>query len=125
MKPKKFLRKVWGEQGRGTAFISGKGEGGDWHEHPVKWPTKSLILPPIDTADIYFCPNLFTGQSRRVNKVHSSCWLYADLDEVPPTGLPLKPTVAWESSSRQISGAVAARPSKVRARGAERAEQTS
>lgn len=101
MKPRQFLDLVWGPQGRGTAFISGKGSGGDWHEHPLSWPTNTRIELPPKSADIYFCPNLFSGNARRINEVQPSCWLYADLDEVSPRGLPLKPTVAWESSSKR------------------------
>lgn len=95
---KKFLETVWGPQGSGTAFISGKGEGGDWHEHPLRWPKdlKKHKLPP-KSADIYFCPNLFSGDYRRIGEVKKSCWLYADLDEVKPDVTP-KPTIAWESS---------------------------
>ena len=101
MKARQFLEQVWGPQGEGTAFISGKGQGGDWHEHPLHWPTSSAIELPPKSADIYFCPNLFSGNARRVNEVQPSCWLYADLDEVSPRGLPLKPTIAWESSSKR------------------------
>jgi len=99
---KKFLEQVWGLQGRGTAFISGKGEDGDWHEHPLSWPreTDDIVLPP-KTADIYFCPNLFTGRFRRIGEVKGGCWLYADLDEVHPRKIPIKPTIAWESSSKR------------------------
>lgn len=99
---KKFLEMVWGPQGTGTAFISGKGEGGDWHEHPLKWTgsIEGLKLPPY-SADIYFCPNLFTGDYRRIGEVKKSCWLYADLDEVDPNSIPLRPTVAWESSTER------------------------
>lgn len=100
MNPVKFLEKVWGPQGKGTAFISGKGKDGDWHEHPVKWPTGEIVLPPKD-ADIYFCPNLFKGGYRRIGEVKRSCWLYADLDETDPTTIDLKPTIAWESSSER------------------------
>lgn len=97
MKPKKFLRKVWDAQGKGTAFLSGKGEEGDWHEHPIPWPISEISLPPR-SADIYFCPNLFRSPYRRINEVRRSCWLYADLDEVKPGDITPEPTAAWESS---------------------------
>lgn len=97
---KQFLEMVWGPQVRGTVFISGKGEGGDWHDHALSWPTlvDQIVLPP-SSADIYFCPNVFSGQFRRIGEVQKSCWLYADLDEVDPNSIALRPTVAWESST--------------------------
>lgn len=99
---KRFLEMVWGPQGQGTAFFSGKGEGGDWHEHPFTWPRDLTDSPfPPSSADIYFCPNLFSGSYRRIGEVKKSCWLYADLDEVDPDDIEIRPTVAWESSSER------------------------
>lgn len=95
----KFLEMVWGPQGKGTAFIAGKGKGGDWHEHPLTWPPEKDIVFPPKSADIYFCPNLFKGRYRRIHEVRGGHWLYADLDDVDPTSISLRPTVAWESSA--------------------------
>lgn len=99
---KEFLEMVWGPQGEGTAFITGKGDGGDWHEHPFSWPrpVKDIPFPPKN-ADIYFCPNLFSGGYRRIGEVQKSCWLYADLDEVKPGSIRPRPTVAWKSSTER------------------------
>lgn len=98
---KKFLRAVWSKQPHwdgpraGRAILSVKNwETDEWVEHPQ--PVSGVEVPTL--RDLYFAPNLYTGKLRR--KVHClpGRWLYADLDEVDPEGLDLRPTVAWRTS---------------------------
>lgn len=51
-----------------------------------------------DTADQYYCPNVFGSDARRNEEVISPRWLYADLDAVDPRQIDLRPTIAITSS---------------------------
>src|SRR6478672_3640652 len=48
--------------------------------------------------DLYFCPHGFTKKGRRQGNAATTDLLHADLDEVDPRGLALRPSIAWETS---------------------------
>lgn len=48
--------------------------------------------------DVYWCPSLFEYPSRRSGYAMDEHALWADLDEVDPDTLDIRPTIAWESS---------------------------
>lgn len=106
MDPVKFLQSVWSAQpGTGFVFISYKLKGdGVWVDRPITWPhkvertRKELNKALREGTDVYFCPNLFSSNKRRLTDVKPSVWLYADLDPVNPSDLVLAATSAWETS---------------------------
>lgn len=88
-----FLKRVWAVQPPGNRFVAVKDwETGSWGDHRVT----GLRVPTLE--DLYFCPNTFTGSHRRQEAANPGRWLYADLDEVEPDSLGLRPTAAWETS---------------------------
>lgn len=96
-----FLRVVWSKQPHwdgpraGRAVLSVKDwETNEWTEYPQ--PIGKVKVPTL--TDLYFAPNLYTGKLRRKIYALPGRWLYADLDEVDPRTIDLKPTVAWETS---------------------------
>lgn len=96
----KFLEHVWTEQGEGFAFVCLRCGPTLWRDLAFKFPRDPIELPDAALGDVYFCPNLFSRPCRRQGLVLPSCWLYADLDAVPPpqADAELSPTIAWESS---------------------------
>lgn len=69
-----------------------------------RWPEdRSEILSHLRKNlakgnDVYWCPSLFEYPSRRSGNAMDEHCLWADLDEVNPDSLDLRPTIAWESS---------------------------
>jgi hypothetical protein len=98
--PIKFVERIWAQQrtdGSAYGFISQKNwETGEWRDYPSTAIDEVAIT---ELRDIYFCPNLFSGNRRTQSNFISSRWLYADLDEVDPAGITdVPPTLAWETS---------------------------
>jgi hypothetical protein len=92
--PEKFLHTVWKFQRRGVRFTAVKG--GRFKERALEQGG-----PPSIEDNMYFCPHVFDGSRRRSdNGGHPKAtrWLHADLDEVDPRTIELKPTIAWETS---------------------------
>lgn len=97
-----FLAHIWGAQ-EGYVFLPQKRS--RWNEGPAyKWPMSELELSEVlsdrvkETADQYYCPNVFAEEVRRNETVRSPSWLYADLDAVDPRQIDLRPTLAITSS---------------------------
>jgi hypothetical protein len=104
MESLEFLRAVWALQGEGTGFICRRRDNTHWFEYHVKFPRRmdQFDLRDPEGDDVYFTPNLFSGDQRRREQMRPSRWLYADLDTVDPRELGgdkrLRPTVAWSTS---------------------------
>lgn len=87
-----FLQGVWGLQPKkGIAFTPHK-DGQDWCE--LLHDDRDYPYPD----NLYFAPNLFRKGRRVRENALPSVWLYADLDEVDPRELDLRPTTAWCTS---------------------------
>lgn len=102
MNATQFLALIWGTQ-QGYVFLPQKRH--RWSEGPAyKWPMTEMELSEVldgrinDTADQYYCPNVFRDSQRRNESVLSPHWLYADLDAVDPRQIELRPTLAVTSS---------------------------
>jgi hypothetical protein len=55
-------------------------------------------------SDVYFCPHGLIHPKREArNAYEASHLLWADLDAVDPTTLPVKPTIAWRTSRGRYS----------------------
>jgi len=107
--------RVWEHQGPGYVALprklrstnspkGAKNHTGKWEEHNFKWPEdleeiKKYIQESHKAHyDLYWCPSILTQGRRVKDNIPQMSVLYADLDEVNPQGLALKPSVAWESS---------------------------
>src|SRR5207245_2868924 len=76
----------------------------DWEEISVSPTGRFKEIPDLtEQPDWYFAPCLFTG-SRRKEHALPSRLLYADLDETDPSGLDLRPSIAWETSHGRYQG---------------------
>lgn len=109
MDPSQFLFDVWSAQpGKGFVFLSYKKRvDSSWVDRAFRWDGSRMKLRDVrkmldkvegKATDLYFCPNLFSDKYRRLDFVRPSVWLYADLDPVDPTTIPLAATSAWETS---------------------------
>lgn len=96
-----FLKKVWGRK-PGWVSVPIK-EGKKWREALFEWPNQSNevlehIVQNSKIANVYFCPTVLVKGVRKKGSVKKTNLLWADLDEVNPKDLKLKPTLAWQSS---------------------------
>ena len=96
---------TWSRQGSGYVFISHKDRAsGAWEDSSFRWPGgKEQIVKAVgdlqgSTCDVYWAPLVFSRNKRKKEYAKRSNILYADLDPVDPRTLPIRPTVAWESS---------------------------
>lgn len=97
----------WEHQGRpGYVFLSKKSPSGAWSDKRFAWPgDKEAILTWFKAqvgkgSDLYWCPAIFRPEAkgRRKEGILPGRILYSDLDPVDPREVPIRPTVAWESS---------------------------
>ena len=95
-----FLRTVWQAQQPDDSlhrmYLGHLGRGNNdqrYYDDPVRFGHP--IFPQNENYDLFFAPNLFTGQRKNENMA-PSVWLYADLDEAEYPAL--TPTWYWETS---------------------------
>ena len=89
----KFLDRVR-DTGSGISFLPYMKDG-VWHERTAD---EFYSNPPEGEYDLYFSVLTFKTSSRKRENALPNMWLWADLDEVNPADIELKPTIAWESS---------------------------
>jgi len=107
--------KVWGDS-KGWVSLPRKlrkahtAKGGSWEEGEMfRWPEgKEAINSWIQDSvtnkyDLYWCPCVFKEPRRIKQNIYKMNILYADLDEVIPDKLAIKPSVAWESSPNRYA----------------------
>lgn len=110
-----ILEKVWGSSDK-VVFISNvkgwtkdektmKYKSSSYLDIPFKSPTvATTYLSTADTSstDYYFCPMQFDSFRRVKENVEAELdILWADLDEVNPKDIQLRPTIAWHSSENR------------------------
>lgn len=94
----RFILDAWASQRGKYVFISWKHEG-EWKDIPLNGTRKAVDkLRTPGGADLYFCFNSFLNPRRLESNFEESEYFYADLDEVDPRTLSLRPTVAWQTS---------------------------
>jgi len=97
-----ILFRTWGTQ-RGWVSVPAK-QGKKWFEKIFEWPTgKEELIKWVEECiaekrDIYWCPTPLTGPKRIKENIPIVSVLYADLDLAPVSGMPVKPSVLWQSS---------------------------
>lgn len=99
----KTLINVWGRQ-KGYVCISTLHRSTRaWKDHLFKWPQEhkkiaATIQEYKEDYEVYWAPAVFSQPRRKSENVESIRCLWADLDGVPPSKCPDKPSIAWESS---------------------------
>lgn len=104
---KRFLKTLWRLQGgEGYAVVAVKSPTGKFLDIVTDDPTDAEWAndPFKRRGDIYFTPCLFNEPNRRNESALPSRLLYADLDDVDPNTLALRPTIAIESSPGRWQG---------------------
>ena len=101
---KEFFTRVWGSS-VGWAFIAfRKDDGKGLTTLAYRYPGQlnellHMISNSSRTTDVYFCPHLFTAQSRTKDKAVTEIkWLWVDKDSGQLDDLKPKPTICWETS---------------------------
>jgi hypothetical protein len=100
-----FLEIVWGDR---EGWIDLPSKAGKywipWHDY-YSGEVDGFMTHRIDDCikdgeSLYFSAALFSARGRRFGEMLNSWWLWADLDEISPSGVPteLMPTIAWETS---------------------------
>lgn len=106
---------TWTHQGR-KGFVSlclrdskkQPKDDGYWRDTMFAWPgDKNKIKEWFKNnhhngLDLYWCPAIFSKSRRTRENVIRGRVLYADLDPINPSGIPYKPTIAWESSPNRF-----------------------
>jgi len=99
---------VWEYQDQNGFVCVSSRDGKDWQDYTFSWPEekgsiKSWFKQKVDKGiDLYWSPMIYKAKKRRIELVKPSRVLYADLDNVDPRKLNLKPSVAWASSDKRF-----------------------
>jgi hypothetical protein len=96
-----FFNFLFGEDGEGYVCIARRGK--EWEEKFFLWPNQSeamhdTIATWASHSNVYFCPTLLRRQKRTKEDVLPSGYLWADLDNCPPSEMLIEPTFVLESS---------------------------
>lgn len=104
-----LIFEVWGNR-MGHVFTPCKNpRTGEWTEQSFLWPkdrnriSEWITESEADKKNIYWCPTLFTQPIRKKEYIEKVQVLWADLDEVKPTGIPrnIRPHLAYETSPKR------------------------
>lgn len=104
----RFVTYVWNHAAkRGWASIQHKQGTSGLHTQWFKVPVTSALIGQYlsvipEGSDIYFCPTPGNKKSRKKSAFTNLNLLWADLDEVNPDKLSLRPTIAWETSPKRF-----------------------
>ena len=102
-----LMLELWKKQPGDYFCICTKSITGQWKEHFIRkgeWQkAKELVRNNMD-KDLYMCPHGFSQKKRRKGFSVDPLLIYADLDEVDPRDILLKPTIAIESSPGRFVG---------------------
>lgn len=102
-----IILRVWRAQPGKFFFLSTKSAEGKWRDHPFKrseFDKVKTFLHEHSDRDIYWCPHGFSKPERLKKYAVTPSILWADLDEVDPREIKLKPSIAIESSPGRFVG---------------------
>lgn len=95
------MQRIWAMQPGAWFCLSWKSQSGTWHDEFFKrneiGKIRSYIREHQD-KNLYACPHGFTKPRRLGENAVAPKLLWADLDEVDPRDVKIKPTMAWETS---------------------------
>lgn len=102
-----IIQRLWRHQPGKYFCLSTKDRKGEWEDHFFSVGEIGKIpkfLKENHDKNLYFCPHGFNKRRRLKKYAVLPKLLYADLDETNPVTLPVKPTVAIESSPGRFVG---------------------
>lgn len=102
-----LILRVWKQQPGKYFCISTRDASGNWADHFFSrkdFPRVSKFLKKNRDKDLYFCPHGFDKKRRLKKYAKEPKLLYADLDEINPDKIPIKPTILIESSPGRFVG---------------------
>lgn len=102
-----IILRIWKSQPGDYFFLATKSAEGKWREHPFSRKELNKVRDFIEEhqdRDIYWCPHGFSKPKRLKQYAVPPSLLWADLDEVDPREIKLKPTIAIESSPGRFVG---------------------
>ena len=82
-------------------FVATKSPSGEWIDKPFRrgqWKEALAFVEANRDKNLYICPHGFTRPHRKREYAVPPKLLWADLDEVDPRKVIVKPTMAWETS---------------------------
>lgn len=102
---------LWKMQQGDLFFLATKSSTGKWTEHPIKrgdWGKIDELINGSKDKDVYMCPHGFKAMGPKPRRLKTSSidpkLLYADLDKADPSKIPIRPTIAIESSPGRYVG---------------------
>jgi hypothetical protein len=104
-----IILRVWTKQPGNYFCISSKTPDGAWRDEFFTRKQFRIIPRYLkelneDGCDAYWCPHGFSKARRLKRYAVMPYLLWADIDEVDPATLPLRPSVLWESSPGRYAG---------------------
>lgn len=104
-----IILRVWAKQPGNYFCISSKSPNGEWRDEfftrkQFKMVPRYLKELNDDGCDVYWCPHGFSKARRLKRYAVPPYLLWADIDEVDLSTIPLKPSIAWESSPGRYAG---------------------
>lgn len=103
----KMLEKLWKKAKGDYFFISTKGPTGNWKDTPFKrgdWESIKSFINSKSSSNVYMSAHGFSRPKRHKNYSVDPHYFYADLDECDPRTVPIKPSIAIESSPGRFVG---------------------
>jgi DNA repair protein RadA/Sms len=102
-----LIDRIWRSQPGKYFCVSTKSATGDWKDNFFARDELSEVATFVERnkgKDIYFCPHGFNEKRRKENCAVLPTLLWADLDEIDPNEIKIKPTIAIESSPGRFVG---------------------
>lgn len=104
-----FLDEVWSSLPQGATTYMASRQGPRWIEHPITRDRKCAVREfieehPPEVGDLYFCPNGFSGASRKSQFALDTCLAWNDIDDSNPKAFDPRPNILWETSSGRYQG---------------------
>jgi len=96
-----LILQIWEKQPGDYFFISTKSADKKWYDKAFHRSELKKVREYIEDnldKDVYWCPHGFSKPFRQKRFSVPPFLLWADLDEANPSEIPVKPSVAWESS---------------------------
>ena len=104
----KLIRTIWLKSEGAYFFISTKDRRGKWRDHAFSrreiGKAIKFAASKADTCDVYMSTHGFSDSSRTKEASLDPYCFYADLDEIDPRKIDIRPTYAFESSPGRFVG---------------------
>ena len=102
-----LITRIWAKQPGEYFFLATKSRQKGWEEYAFKRSefkeVDEFVKENMD-KDIYACPHGFSRAERKKEYAVAPRLLWADLDEIDPKRVAIKPSMAWETSPGRFAG---------------------